>query len=63
MDTPTTPGDPVVLPNAHSALINNRLDEFMNSFTRVSRSKMEDSHSIIIGTFNLTCGRFQVHCG
>ena len=29
MDSPTSPGDPVVLPNAHSALINNKLDEFV----------------------------------
>ena len=36
MDSPTSPGDPVVLPNAHSALINNKLDEFLNSFTRVN---------------------------
>ena len=28
MGTPTTPGAPAVLPNAHSALINNTRDEF-----------------------------------
>ena len=38
MDTPTTPGDPVVLPNAHSALINNKLDEFLNSFARFNNT-------------------------
>ena len=46
MDSPTSPGDPVVLPNAHSALINNKLDEFLNSFTRVNNSLNQKNVSI-----------------
>ena len=38
MGTPTPPGAPAVLPNAHSALINNNRDEFdsLNSFPSLS---------------------------
>ena len=43
MDNPTTPGDTVVLPNAHSALINNKLDEFFNSFNRVNSKAIDTS--------------------
>ena len=40
MGTPTPPGTPAVLPNAHSALINNSRDEFdyLNSFPSLSVS-------------------------
>ena len=48
MDSPTSPGDPVVLPNAHSALINNKLDEFLNSFARVNRLCLENEQLMFV---------------
>ena len=43
MGTPTTPGAPAVLPNAHSALINNTRDEFdlSSSFPSPPRNETE----------------------
>ena len=60
MDSPTSPGDPVVLPNAHSALINNKLDEFLNSFTRVNRKKKHKLNPIFDGSSlpNFLCSNF-----
>ena len=51
MGTPTPPGTPAVLPNAHSALINNSRDEFdyLNSFPPLSVSDITQLRGQLIG--------------
>ena len=65
MDSPTSPGDPVVLPNAHSALINNKLDEFLNSFTRVNIQFRPDNKNYLthcVNSIKLRNSKVGRHC-